>query len=96
MMAVQQIEKLNRGEQVPTYELLQVNPSREPVVGELRYVVPLVPNPAEPVTPVVPDAPIAPADPDPGTPADPEQPATVPGPEEPATPVVPEPRPDES
>jgi hypothetical protein len=53
MMAMQQIEKLNRGEQVLTYQLVPVAPHK-PVVGELRYIVPLIPNPAEPLAQLLP------------------------------------------
>ncbi|SHG87725.1 hypothetical protein [Bradyrhizobium erythrophlei] len=53
MMAMQQIAKLNRGEQVLTYQLVPIAP-RKPVVGELRYIVPLVPNPAEPLAQMFP------------------------------------------
>jgi len=54
---VEQLEKLNHGGHVVTYELAQVAPDRRPVVGELRYLVPLVPSPAEPLASMVPLAP---------------------------------------
>ena len=43
------LEKLNRGEHVVTYELAQVRPARKPVIGEIRYLMPLIPMPGEPL-----------------------------------------------
>jgi hypothetical protein len=57
-MIMQQIEKLNRGERVATYQLVQVDPARKPVVGEVRYMVPLAPNPAEPLAQMLPLRPV--------------------------------------
>ena len=55
---VEQLDKLNHGGHVVTYQLTQVAPDRPPVVGELRYIVPLVPSPAEPLASMVPLAPV--------------------------------------
>jgi hypothetical protein len=49
MTGPEQIDKLNRGEYVTTYELVVVMPDRTRVAGEVRYIIPLVPNPAEPL-----------------------------------------------
>jgi hypothetical protein len=55
---VEQLDTLNHGGHVITYELTQVAPDRRPVLGELRYLVPLVPSPAEPLAAMVPLAPV--------------------------------------
>ena len=47
------IDRLNNGEHVVTYEMLQVQPGRKPVTGEIRFVVPLLPSPAEPLAAMV-------------------------------------------
>jgi hypothetical protein len=48
------IEKLNGCEHAITYELVQVRPDRAPVVGEIRYLVPLAPMPGEPLASMIP------------------------------------------
>jgi hypothetical protein len=53
-----ELKKLNRGGHVVTYELAQVRPDRVPVIGELRYLLPLVPSPAEPLASMVPLPPV--------------------------------------
>lgn len=52
------LDRLNHGEHVVTYEIRQVLPWREPVVGEVRYLIPLVPSPAEPLAAMMPANPI--------------------------------------
>lgn len=52
------LEKLNSGEHVVTYEMLQVRPDRKPVVGEIRYIIPLIPSPFEPLAAMIPANPI--------------------------------------
>lgn len=44
-----EIEKLNRGEYVVTYKMVQVQPDHKPVTGEIRYLMPLIPSPSEPL-----------------------------------------------
>jgi hypothetical protein len=39
---IEQLAKLNRHEHVVTYQLTHVDPTREPVVGEIRYLMPFV------------------------------------------------------
>jgi hypothetical protein len=56
--AIQQIEKLNRGEHVPTYQMVQVAHLRSPITGELRYLQPFVPAPGEPLASMVPLRPV--------------------------------------
>ena len=54
MILAQQIEKLNKGEHVVTYQLVQVDPTRKPVTGELRRIILLGPAPWEPLASMVP------------------------------------------
>lgn len=54
----EQIQKLNRGEHVVTYQFVQV-PPRVPVVGELRFVFPLLPSPWEPLASMIHGNPVA-------------------------------------
>jgi hypothetical protein len=49
VMHMRQLEELNRGEEVVTYHMLQA-PRTAPVVGEIRYLMPLVPAPWEPLS----------------------------------------------
>jgi hypothetical protein len=48
MMTMEQLERLNRGERVVTYEMTVVKPGRLPVVGEYRYLAPCVQSPSDP------------------------------------------------
>lgn len=41
------------------YELVQVSHDRKPVVGEIRYIIPLVPMAGEPLASMMPTSPIA-------------------------------------
>jgi hypothetical protein len=52
MTGSEMIDKLNRGEHVITYEMLPVQP-RAPVIGEMRYVIPLLPMPGEPLASMI-------------------------------------------
>lgn len=45
MKAQDQIARLNSGEHGVTYELLQVDPARRPITGEVRYLVTLIASP---------------------------------------------------
>lgn len=42
MKAQDQITRLNSGEHVVTYELMQVDPARRPITGEVRYLFTLI------------------------------------------------------
>jgi len=59
MTGAEMIEKLNRGEHVITYQLVHVMPDRQPIVGEKRYIVPLVPMPGEPLASMMPLEPVS-------------------------------------
>lgn len=52
------LDKLNRGEHVVTWEMLQVRPDRTPVTGEIRFIIPWIPSPAEPLAALIPANPI--------------------------------------
>ena len=41
------------------YELVQVRPDRKPVIGEIRYIIPLLPMAGESLKAMIPTNPIA-------------------------------------
>ncbi len=53
-----QIERLNAGKLAITYEMAVVPPDRQPVTGEVRYIIPLAPSSAEPLAAMVPLRPV--------------------------------------
>lgn len=56
MMTYQQIEALNNGELITTYDLVETEP-REPLMGEIRYLIPTMPAPWEPLAALMPLSP---------------------------------------
>ncbi len=58
-MIAEMIDKLNRGEHIITYELVHVMmPNRTRIVGEIRYIVPLVSMPGESLASMMPLDPV--------------------------------------
>jgi hypothetical protein len=53
-----QLRRLNSGHRVQTFELVPVPQDRLPVVGEQRYMVPLMPALGEPLAAMMPLDPI--------------------------------------
>lgn len=48
------LDRLNRGERVVTYQMVQVPPQNRPITGEVRWLQPMIPSPADPLAAVVP------------------------------------------